>query len=309
MSKYRIEDYLALCALTYFDINNYQKGMRIFDFIQECLMKTDNLSVFFKNMLHYLNKFDLNVFGNLNIVDYMNDNQKSGIVYYCFEDNEDCYVLFRGSELYDPIVYENGWQDWIDNLEIFLGITKQQLIAYDSFKKIHTDKKIHLIGHSKGGNLALFIGVVCNEERFSQIEEIVMFNAPQLNGMDMYEKRIHDKCLIDKIISIENETDMISSIFESIKKPIYVVSNYQGNQGIDFYGSHQIWGFKMENNELIVCDSKRNMKLIKQLNQMIQENQKKWFIQQCFKLSKNKELLKRIQESIERWVIQNEKNQ
>lgn len=309
MSKYRIEDYLALCALTYFDIEEYQKGMKIFDFVQECLMKTDNLSVFFKNMLNYLYKFDLSVLKNLNIVDYMNDNQKSGLVYFCFEDEEDCYVLFRGSELYDPIVYENGWQDWIDNLEIFLGITKQQLIAYEYFKKIHTDKKIHLIGHSKGGNLALFIGVVSNEERFSQIEEIVTFNAPQLNGMDMYEKRIHDKCLIDKIISIENEMDFVSSLFDSIKQPIYVLSNYQESQGIDFYGSHQIWGFKIENNELIVCDSKRNMNFIKQLNQMIHENQKKWIVQQFFKLSKNKELLKRIQESIERWVIQNEKNQ
>ena len=56
MSKYRIEDYLALCALTYFDIEEYQKGMRIVDFIQECLMKTDNLSVFFKNTLEYLFK-------------------------------------------------------------------------------------------------------------------------------------------------------------------------------------------------------------------------------------------------------------
>ena len=33
------------------------------------------------------------------------------------------------------------------------------------------------------------------------------------------------------------------------------------------------------------------MKFIKQLNQTIQENQKKWLIQQFYKLSKNKELL------------------
>lgn len=311
MSKYKIEDYLALCALTYFDIEEYQKGMRIFDFIQECMMKTDNLSVFFKNILEYLKKYDLSVLKDLNIVDYVNDNQKSGIVYYCFEDNEDCYVVFRGSELLDPIIHENGWCDWIDNLEIFLGITKQQLKAYEYFKNIHTNKRIHLIGHSKGGNLALFIGIVSSEERFSQIEEIITFNAPQfqLNQMNMYEKRLNDKCLIDKIISIENEMDFVSSLFDSIKKPIYILSNYQGSKGIDFYESHQIWGFKLENNEFIICDSKRNMNFIKRLDQVIQNNQKKWLIKQCFLLSKNKELLKTIQENIERWVIQNEKNQ
>lgn len=309
MSKFKLEQYLVLCAITYFDIENYQKNMNMFDFIQTCMMKTDNLSVFFKNIQEYLYKQDLNVFQHLKITDYVNDNQKSGIVYYCFEDEENCYIVFRGSELIDPIVHENGWQDWLDNLEIFLGITKQQLKAYEIFKRINTNKKIHLIGHSKGGNLALFIGMVCNEERYNQILEIITFNACgfEWDKMSLYNKRIKD--MIHKITLIENEKDTISSFFQSIKTPMYVKSRYSRNRLIDLYGSHQIWGFKIENHQFVICESKRKMNTIKLLQQIIQEDQKKWFVRQCFQLSKNKELLKKIQENIERWVILNEKNQ
>lgn len=308
MSKYKIEQYLNLCALTYFDIVNYQKGMNVFDFIEMCFKKTDNMSVFFQNIQKYLYQQDLKVLLNLKIVDYINDNQKSGIVCYCFEDEEDCFIVFRGSELYDPIIYENGWKDWLDNLELFLGITKQQLKAYECFKTIHTNKKIHLIGHSKGGNLALFIGIVCNEERFNQISEIITFNACgfQLEKMNLYEERIQK--LTHKLIIIENEMDLISSLFHPIKQPIVVLSNYRKKHWIDYYESHQIWGFKIIKQEFIICDTKKAMNYFKLFNEL-KEEKKKWLVKQCYRLSENKELLKRIQESIERWVIQNEKNQ
>lgn len=312
MSKYKNEDYLNLCALTYFDIKDYQKGMKIEEFLKSCFMKTDNTSVFFKNMLHFLKKQDLDNLLDLKIVDYYNDNQKSGLVFIGFENEEDYYVVFRGSELYDPIQYENGWQDWLDNLEIFLGITKQQVIVYELFKNIHTNKKIHLLGHSKGGNLALFIGIVSNSKRFSQISQIITFNAPQFqfDKIDLYKKRIHDQQFLEKIISIENEMDIVSSQFEFLKQPLFVLSNVQKNHWIDFYESHQIWGFKIEKNELVYCKSKRKETyLFDSFIQLFNENQKKWFLKQCLELSKNKELLKTIQENIERWVIKNEKDQ
>ena len=181
MLKYRAEDYAGLCALTYFDIPDFKKGMLFSTYLEQCFLKGCKNSDFYEKLNAYVMKQSFYDFMDWEIVNYVNENNRSGLVFYQFEDKTDCYLIYRGSELYDDVEHENGWEDWLDNLEIWLGITQQQLRAMKYFNELKTSKRLHLIGHSKGGNLALFLGCACNEEKMAQIDEIVTFNAPGLN--------------------------------------------------------------------------------------------------------------------------------
>lgn len=315
MSNYKIEDFVPLCALAYFDIHEYQNGMSFESYVKDCLKETDNMSVFFKNLKDFIKQQDLTCFKQLIITDYYNDNQTTGLVYICFEDEENKYYVYRGSELYDPILYVNGWQDWMDNFEIFLGATHQQLKAYELFKKIKKDKPISLIGHSKGGNLVLFLGVVCNSFTQSKIKQILAFNAPQMNEtiLKTYKNRIQNQEFLDKVICIENQIDPISSMFHSIRKPIIVKSKYIKENISNAYESHQIWGYEMQDGRFIQVQKKGNLpivlnKIVNQFMDKVSDKNKKRIIHQIIEICKDRKNAEMIQKKIESWVNQVEEN-
>lgn len=258
MYKYSAEDYASLCALTYFDVPSFRKGMLLSTYIEQLSQMNVKEIDFYTRLYEEIMKSNFYKFMDLEIVEYVNENHQSGLVYYRFEDKENCYLVFRGSEAFDNINHDSGWEDWRDNLEIFLGITHQQLRVIKMFQKLSTNKKIHLIGHSKGGNLALFLGVVCNEEKMNQISEIVTFNAPGIND-DMivnYEKRLNNLSFLNKIFCYENEFDPISSLFHHVKAPILLKSKINGLSVMEAYESHQIWSYEKKEDLFVIGNKK-----------------------------------------------------
>lgn len=309
MLKYRVEDFASLCALSYYDVEHFQKGMLLSQFLKESLEKTDNTSVFFKSLSDYLKKQEFHSICNLKMVDYVNENKSSGLVYYCYEDDSNYYVVYRGSELYHPKYYKNAWQDWIDNLEIFLGITHQQLQAHKRLNALEIEKPIYLIGHSKGGNLALFLGITCSNQIYQNIEKIIAFNAFGMNQeiLDMYVRRMNESSFQNKIICIENEMDLVSSMFSHVHQPLLVQSIYKENTFSDAYESHQIWGFEKENEifrigvkkgRIAECVDFMTNQFINQLNK---QNQKK-IVNQILNICKDENVRIMIQNKIESWV-------
>lgn len=283
MLKYRIEDYANLCALTYFDIPAYRKGMLFSTYLEQCFIKGYKENDFYRKLHDFVMKQSFYSFMDLKIVNYVNENNKSGLVFYQMEDKDDCYLIFRGSESYDDINHENGWEDWLDNLQIWLGITHQQLLALKYFNELKTKKRLHLIGHSKGGNLALFLGCACSEKKMAQIDEIVTFNAPGINEdmMKQYEKRIHDIHFQKKITCIENETDAVSSLFFHVKDPILIASIEKGQGIYEAYESHQIWTYEKIEGHFVSASKKGLLPHLADLagnrlvNQMDEESKKK----------------------------------
>lgn len=292
MLKYRVEDYASLGALIYLDIPEYRKGMLFSTYVEQCFLKGCKENEFYQRLHEYVMKQNFYEFMDLEIVNYVNENNHSGLVFYQLEDKNDCYLIYRGSELYDAVDHENGWEDWLDNLEIWLGITNQQLRAMKYFNELNTQKRLHLIGHSKGGNIALFLGVACSDEKMSQIDEIVTFNAPGINDdmMMQYKKRIQDIHFKNKILCIENENDPISSMFSHVKEPVLVSSIYKGASVEEAYHSHQIWAYEKKDGYFVSAAKKSILPRLADLvsnhfvNLLDEENKKKFvhkFMEYC----------------------------
>ncbi len=258
MSPFSAEDYANLCALTYFDIPDYRKGMLFSTYFEQCAIQKIEDIDFYKELQAFMVQENYYGFMDLTITDYVNENNQSGLVYYQMEDKENCYLVFRGSELFDAYHNRCGWEDWQDNLEIFLGITHQQLRAYKYFSELKTNKRLHLIGHSKGGNLALFLGCTASEEKLEQIDEIITFNAPGINQdmMKNYEKRIQSLQFQNKVTCYENELDVVSSMFYHVTNPILLKSKVNGLSVNEAYISHQIYSFLKEDNHFVIGSKK-----------------------------------------------------
>ncbi|MGL5649360.1 MAG: Mbeg1-like protein, partial [Clostridium sp.] len=73
------------------------------------------------------------------------------------------------------------WKDWIDNAETAAKITAQQKDALSFVQKMVDSgnfESVQLGGHSKGGNLALFIAIAANEELRKKISDVATINTP-----------------------------------------------------------------------------------------------------------------------------------
>lgn len=65
-----------------------------------------------------------------------------------------------GSEKLDDVHHRTGWQDWKDNFRMFLkDPTWQQLLALHRIQNTDIQKPFYMCGHSKGGNLSLYIAL------------------------------------------------------------------------------------------------------------------------------------------------------
>lgn len=249
MSEYKFEDYAGLCALCYFDIDDHAKERMFSDFYEACIEKEIKEDCFLKRLQEYVKTLDYEMFKPLRMTRYVNENHQSGLVFFQFEDENDCYLVYRGSEIFDKLNQKSGWEDWVDNLEIWLGLTHQQLKAYKYFYEMETTKQLHLIGHSKGGHLALFLACICCDEKYSRIKEVVTLNACGMNEevMATAEKRITGLDFLEKVVCLENENDIISSMFAHVCEPLILSSLDKSLSLKGAYDSHQIWGFAKKN--------------------------------------------------------------
>lgn len=187
----------------------------------------------------YLKELTSSKYRNYIIVDFYDDNENTGCVLYRIEYRDQTLVCFRGSESYHKDQQPNGWQDWEDNIDsIFENATPQQLKAMQYLSKLVIHGTLVLCGHSKGGNLAYFGALSLSDEKVKQLTQCVGFNAPGISrGMKRkYTKRIKLLNSKDCVHAIENEFDIVSSLFLSIDQPSYVVSSVPFN-GIEDVGA------------------------------------------------------------------------
>ncbi len=77
----------------------------------------------------------------MRVREYFDDNANSGVVYYIFETDEELIFAFRGSEAFDDIRHETGWQDWMDNFRMFLKGTNVSTNLYTSLFAYDTNHK------------------------------------------------------------------------------------------------------------------------------------------------------------------------
>lgn len=195
---------------------------------------------------------------NIRIVNVFDDNRmyQSGLYACTFytEDNK-CVIAFRGSEMLGNNEHRNDYET--DFALAYMLETPQHLKALQFIKQYEYqfNDNIYITGHSLGGNLALFTTLAAESIR-DQIVACYSFNAPGFNDdfLITYTERIQG--VSKKIYNIQNEYDVVSSIFNSIGKPIIIESDYKPSDKkfdstMNVLYPHSNFCFKTLNGEMV----------------------------------------------------------
>lgn len=255
MSQFSFIEAYQLSTLVYFDCKHYKPNMSFIDYI-DGLIEDSYQEYFYQQMQLFAKQLDTSRWNNYQVSACFNDNLKTGLVYYVFENEDSIIIVLRGSENYDAYSGQRGWEDWLDNFDIFFKITDQQLLVLNQIRQFSNDKKLYLCGHSKGGNLALFLACCAEEALFERIEKVIAINAPGLNDdmCDLYRSRIESEAFQQKVACYVNEHDCISALFNSVKKPVVLASKYMNKTLLDVYANHQLYAFKISDDEIEIKD-------------------------------------------------------
>lgn len=193
------------------------------------------------------------------IENFYDDNLISGIVYYKLKYYNATIFAIRGSEELDAINHTTKWQDWNDNFHMFIkGPTYQQIKMLECFYNEEVEEEIYLCGHSKGGNLSLFLSLACKLHEFNKIDKVYAFNAPGITTsvLESYSERIAQDDYKDKLELYENEHDCISMYFHHLKEPYLVKSNSSNNNLIQLFNNHNLYTMVYEDGNFVQAEKK-----------------------------------------------------
>lgn len=264
MFEFNRFDALVFSVLAYFDILDFKNPLPLGQFADELLhsekyMDQQRTDLYTLKCLEFSKQFNYERYADFMITDYLNDNNHTGLVITKIENADHIYLLFRGSEFLDDEYGRCAWEDWRDNLEIFITVTAQQLKALNYLNQMQTNgKKIVLLGHSKGGNLAMVLSLVCSDEILASIDKVYAFNAPGINNdmLKTYAFRAEDEAYLNKLEIYENEHDAVSSFFNHLKKAT-ILASVQDNLNLrKMFHNHQLYSISIKENELIEANDK-----------------------------------------------------
>lgn len=241
--------YQDLCLLSYFEPVTEVYPFSISEMIESI---QTNLSLqeeylhdpLYEYFLEDLFQIDLTNHKDTFILDYFNDNKKSGLAYYVISYKGKIIIAIRGSESYNELRHTT-WSDWKDNVHMFYERpTAQQLYFLTHVTKlVGKYHEIQLCGHSKGGNLALFALFSVSEETASHILKVVTYNACGLCNWQMkyYKNRLSDENYLNKITLYENEHDCVSALFNHVKEPVILKSVIANRNLEQLILNHQLY--------------------------------------------------------------------
>lgn len=208
-----------------------------------------------------------NRFGNVHVSNYVNiidketKTQFAAITYHI--SNDIIYVCYRGTD--DSLI---GWQENIDML--YTAPVGSQVKAVEYLEKIaslYPEAKIYLGGHSKGGNLANYAAIYCND---SVKERIIHCYSNDGQGMDKNFVDLEKfEAIKDKIIRIIPELDVVGMMFDTFAGKTYIVKSTA--KGIY---QHDGFSWQIDVNKFKEAPkglSPKALKLDRQLTKMIKE--------------------------------------
>lgn len=171
-----------------------------------------------------------------NILDAENDIQFSAVTF--ITDPQHAYIAFRGT---DSTI--TGWKENCNML--FTSPVGSQTLSVPYVEKVASKFKgeITLLGHSKGGNLAIYSGVMCSDDIKDRIVEIQSFDNPGFT-----EEFINSEKYIQtesKIVKLVPEESMIGMILSNRGSYRVIKSN-----GVGFY-QHDPFMWQIADNDFV----------------------------------------------------------
>lgn len=208
---------------------------------------------------------DLRVSGFVNHID---ENAQEQFCAMTVELNEnELFVVFRGTD--DTLV---GWKE---NFNMsFLEAIPAQLEAVNYLNQVAADTthpRIFVGGHSKGGNLAIFSAIRCEESVRSRIVQVYSNDGPG------YRREVIDsdayRSMADRIVNILPQSAIIGRLLEHDTKHRLVNSSATG------LWQHDGFSWEVKGTEFVLAPE------LSQESEMIDKSLKKWIAdmgeQQC----------------------------
>lgn len=125
-----------------------------------------------------------------------------------------CYIAFRGTD--DHLV---GWREDFEMCSREVGA---QSLATAYLNRQLSDGRYRIGGHSKGGNLAVYAGMCCEDEKKERIVQIYSNDGPGISAETMDEARY--RMIEDRIIRIWPHFTMVGTLFANAQ-PDYIVAS------------------------------------------------------------------------------------
>ena len=135
--------------------------------------------------------------------------------------NGDACVSFRGT---DSTI--TGWRENFDML--YNDTVPAQILSVKYLNKVagKIRGKITVVGHSKGGNLAIYAGVMCSEKAKEKIVEIQGFDSPGFNEQFVSSQKYTET--ESKIVKFVPEESMIGMLLNDTDTYRIVKSEGEG---------------------------------------------------------------------------------
>lgn len=247
MPKYKTNESILLSELDS-KLNNYYTE----------LAKTIGLILPSKliNLLQAMSKTKR--FQNIKISNYVsdiNDLKETQFTAMTIYDNDTYYVVFSGTD--DSLV---GWKE---NLNLICDTpTSGQIEATKYLEYISSfASKIRVLGHSKGGNLALYSLIKSSEETFSKIEKVYNFDGPGLTS-EINEREIFK---LRKAILYSADTGIVGHLFNHYEKEVVIKSIHLGLYQHDLFS----WEIEVDKFTRLDCRSKDGIHIEKKVNNIL----------------------------------------
>ncbi|WP_054742267.1 Mbeg1-like protein [Cellulosilyticum ruminicola] len=184
------------------------------------------------------------------------------------------YISYRGTD--DTLV---GWKEDLKMTYITPVPAQIDALAYLEETTKRSRRIIRLGGHSKGGNLAMYAGIMCHSRLKRRILKIYNNDGPGFNKEIIESKNYRE--MLHKIKTIVPESSVVGMLLEHEEEYLVIKS---GNKGIL---QHDIMEWEVMGNSLIYLEgisenSKRLNDSLTALLGKLEANEKQKFIETVF---------------------------
>ena len=155
--------------------------------------------------------------------------------------DEFSYVAFRGTDA--PFV---GWRENLDMA--YKPVVRAQTLAMEYLESVadRLPGKLHVGGHSKGGNLALFAALTCSERVRYRIERVWCIDGPGFRSGRFSEEDY--ACLEGRVSRIVPQDSVIGMLLDCPIEPSTVWSNAYG---VD---QHSVFSWEVDGSDFRYLD-------------------------------------------------------
>ena len=254
-------DSLLFCAFTYFDLEKiitHEEKISILNLYERFLKfknkdKKEEVELF-KNLSQSKRFQDVFVTLYFNEIDKEKEMQISGMTFVL--PNNTIFVAFKGTD--------STLTGWKEDFNIsYLDTIPSQIKAKEYLDKIlmHTNKKVYIGGHSKGGNLAMYASIYCKD--FTKVVKVYNFDGPGFDNKIVLSENYQSRK--EKMVTYLPKAGIVGNILNKDMKTIIIKSTQLGLL------QHDPYSWKVEQNHFIYAQvlNEEAKNIGNQLNELI----------------------------------------